>query len=80
MVVGCWFFVANSNQSRSQHSFEYLAFILFVNLSYLPAIVSSAADIQLAGVYVPFFPTKWFWVFVSGSVLFSFFLKVWFLP
>ena len=80
MVVGCWLFVANSNQSRSQHSFEHLTFILFVNLSYLPAIVSSAADFSWWGVYVPFFPTKWFWVFVSGSVFRSFFLKVWFSP
>ena len=57
---GCWLFVANSNQSRSQHSFEYLAFILFVNLSYLPAIVSSAADFSWRGYTFPFSPQSGF--------------------
>ena len=57
---GCWLFVANSNQSRSQHSFEYLTFILFVNLSYLPAIVSSAADFSWRGYTFPFSPQSGF--------------------
>ena len=81
MVVGCWLFVANSNQSRSQHSFEHLTFILIVNLSHLLAIVSSAADFSWRGYTFPFSPQSGFWVFVSGScVLLSFFLKVWFSP
>ena len=60
VVVGCWLFVANSNQSRSQHSFEHLTFILFINLSYLPAIVSFAADFSWRGYTVPFSPQSGF--------------------
>ena len=60
VVVGCWLFVANSNQSRSQHSFEHLILILCVNLSYLPAIVSSAADFSWRGYTFPFSPQSGF--------------------
>ena len=53
-----WLFVSNSNnQSRSQHSFEHLTFILFVNLSYLTAIVTSAADFSWRG-YTFSFPSQ----------------------